>query len=55
MMSKYDQGADTHDHDEWSEPPKWPKVVGIVSIVWGVLWGSCATVWALPARSSRPR
>ncbi len=41
MMNEYDQGADTHDHDDWSEPPKWPKVVGIISIVWGVLGIVC--------------
>jgi hypothetical protein len=27
--------------DDWREPPKWPKVVGIISIVWGSLGIIC--------------
>jgi hypothetical protein len=41
MAEEYDAGMDEHDHDDWSEPPKWPKVVGIISIVWGVLGIVC--------------
>jgi hypothetical protein len=26
---------------EFAEPPKWPKVIGIISIVWGVLTLGC--------------
>ncbi|MGP1309559.1 MAG: hypothetical protein ACTS27_05100 [Phycisphaerales bacterium] len=27
--------------EDWREPPKWPKVVGIISIVWAVLGIVC--------------
>ena len=33
-----------------AEPPAWPKVVGIISIVWaslGLLCGVCGTGWLL--------
>lgn len=37
------QFPDTADpvQPEFTEPPKWPKVIGIISIVWGVLNIGC--------------
>lgn len=32
--------GEVEDHD-WNEPPKWPKVVGIISIVWGSIGVLC--------------
>lgn len=34
------EGTDI-EADDWREPPKWPKVVGIISIVWAVLGIVC--------------
>ncbi len=39
------------------EPPKWPKVVGIMSIVWGILLlgcSACGTGFAILGRSMIP-
>jgi MFS family permease len=46
MMNEYDQGADTHNHDDWSEPPKWPKVVGIITTILASLGLVCGGLGA---------
>ncbi|MGQ0626904.1 MAG: hypothetical protein ACT4PL_02250 [Phycisphaerales bacterium] len=42
---------------EWTEPPKWPTVVGVISIILGSLWtlcGLCAPFGPMIAANAAP-
>lgn len=41
MADDYQDIEPGAEADDWREPPKWPKVVGIISIVWAVLGIVC--------------